>query len=123
MKKKGFIECLTDFMSDTEGLTQEEIATELEELGVDIAELATAAHDIAKRGSAARRLDWRTRAKDKRMEIEELLKCKQMEKVASGLKDKVREILTGSYSQEALFYVEAYFRKRDSFSEKEESDA
>ena len=117
MKKKGFIECLTDFMSDSEGLTQEEIATELEELGIDTAELATAADEIAKRGSAARRLAWRDRAKDRRAEIEELLKSKQIGRTALELKDKVREILMGSYGQGALSYAEAYFRKRDSFSE------
>lgn len=117
MTKKGFIECLTDFMSDSEGLTQEEIATELEELGIDTAELSAAAHEIAKRGSAARRLAWRDRAKDRRVEIEELLKSKQIGRTALALKDKVREILMGSYGQGALSYAEAYFRKRDSFSE------
>ena len=117
MKKRGFIECLTDFMSDSEGLTQEEIATELEELGIDTAELAAAAAEIAKRGSAARRLAWRDRAKDRRAEIEDMLKSKQIGKAAFDLKDKVREILMGSYGQGALSYAEAYFRKRDSFSE------
>lgn len=117
MKKKGFIECLTDFMSDSEGLTQEEIATELEEQGIDTAELAAAADEIAKRGSAARRLAWRDRAKDRRAEIEELLKSKQIGRAALELKDKVREILMGSYGQGVLSYAEAYFRKRDSFSE------
>ena len=117
MKKKGFIECLTDFMSNSEGLTQEEIATELEELGIDTAELAAAADEIAKRGSAARRLAWRDRAKDRRAEIEELLKSKRIGRAALDLKDKVREILMGSYGQGALSYTEAYFRKRESFSE------
>jgi hypothetical protein len=117
MTKKGFMECLTDFMSDSEGLTQEEIATELEELGIDTAELSAAAQEIAKRGSAARRLAWRDRAKDRRVEIEELLKSKQIGRTALALKDKVREILMGRYGQGALSYAEAYFRKRDSFSE------
>jgi len=117
MTKKGFIECLTDFMSDSEGLTQEEIATELEELGIDTAKLAAAADGIAKRGSAARRLAWRDRAKDRRAEIEELLKFKQIEIAALDLKDKAREILMGRYGQGAISYAEAYFRKRDSFSE------
>lgn len=117
MKKKGFIECLTDFMSNSEGLTQEEIATQLEELGIDTAELAAAADEIAKRGSAARRLAWQDRAKDRRAEIEELLKSKQIGRAALDLKDKVREILMGSYGQGALSYTEAYFRKRESFSE------
>jgi hypothetical protein len=117
MKKRGFIECLSDFISDSEGLTQEEIATDLEELGIATAELAAAADEIAKRGSAARRLAWRDRAKDRRAEIEKLLKCKQVGKAAFDLKDKIREILIGSYGQGALSYVEAYFRKRESFSE------
>ncbi len=117
MKKKGFIECLTDFVSDSEGLTQEEIATELEELGIDTAELAAAADEIAKRGSAVRRLAWRDRAKERRAEVKELLKSKQIGRTALELKDKVREILMGSYGQGAFSYAEAYFRKRDSFSE------
>lgn len=117
MKEKGFIECLTGFMSDSEGLTQEEIATELEELGIDTDELASAAYEIAKRGSAARRLTWRDRAKERRAEIEDMLKSKQIGKTALDLKDKVREILMGSYGLGALSYAEAYFRKRDSFSE------
>ena len=96
MKKKGFIECLTDFMSDSEGLTQEEIATELEELGIDTAELATAADEIAKRGSAARRLAWRDRAKDRRAEIEELLKSKQIGRTAGVFrKDQIYSGLIG----------------------------
>jgi len=117
MKKKGFIECLTDFMSDSEGFTPEEIASQLEELGIDTVELAAAADGIAKRGSASRRLAWRDRAKDRRAEIEELLKSKQIGKAAFDLKDKVRQVLMGSYGQGALSYAEAYFRKRDSFSE------
>jgi hypothetical protein len=117
MKKKGFIECLTDFMSDSEGLTQEEIVSELEELGIDTAKLAASADEIAKRGSAARRLAWRDSAKDRRAEIEQFLKSKQIGRAALELKDKVREILMGSYGKGALSYAEAYFRKRDSFSE------
>lgn len=117
MKKKGFIECLTDFMSESEGFTQEEIATDLEELGIDTAELVAAVDEIAKRGSAARRLAWRNRAKDRRAEIEKLLKSKQIGKAAFDLKDKIREILMGGYGQGALSYAEAYFRKRESFAE------
>jgi len=116
MKKKGFIECLTDFMGDSEGLTQEKIASELEELGIDTAELTAAADEIARRGSAARRLAWRDQAKARRAEIEDMLKSKQIGKAALDLKDKVREILMGSYGQGALSHAEAYFRKRDSFS-------
>jgi hypothetical protein len=33
--KKGFIECLTDFMGDSEGQTKEEVVNELEEMGID----------------------------------------------------------------------------------------
>ena len=45
-EKKGFIECLCDFMSDPEGLTQEDMAAELEEQGVDIGQLKSNVAEI-----------------------------------------------------------------------------
>jgi len=114
---KGFIECLSVFMSDSTGLAQEEIMAELQEEGVDTAELERRVTEIVKKDSANRRLAWRDRAKEKRTEIEKILESKQNAIGASNLRDKIMEILRGSYGHDASAYAEAYFHKKEFLSE------
>jgi hypothetical protein len=118
-KRKRFMECLSDFMSDSENLTQEELLSEMEEEGIDTVRLESRVAEIVRKGSAERRLAWLSRAREKREEIEKILESKEFTKGAQSLKNRVKEILKGSYGQAALSYAEAYFRKKESFSEKD----
>ena len=65
IKKKAFLECFSNFMSDSEGLAQEDLAAELKENKIDVNQLKIDVAAVVKRGSAERRLGWRRRAKQK----------------------------------------------------------
>ena len=117
--RKSFIECFSDFISDPGNLTQEELLAELQEEGIDTAQLEKRVAEIVRKGSAERRLSWQRKARERREEIEKILDSKQPAKVAQDLMSKIREILKGNYGQGALSYAEAYFRKKESLSEKD----
>ena len=118
-KDKGFIESFCGFMAEPEGLTREELVAELEDHGIDIASLQKRVAEIVMKGSEERRLAWRNRARQRRAEIEKVLESKRIVIGADNLKKKIKEILEGSYGQEALSYAKAYFRKRETLSEKD----
>ena len=118
-KDKGFIESFCDFMAEPEGLTREELVAELEDHGIDITSLQKRVAEIVMKGSEERRLAWRNRARQRRAEIEKVLESKRIVIGSDNLKKKIKEILEGSYGQEALSYAKAYFRKRETLSEKD----
>jgi hypothetical protein len=117
IKQKSFIECFSDFISEHDDLTQEELLAELKEEGVDFDQLENRVAEIVRKGLKERRLAWQRKARERREEIEKMLESKQPAKVAQDLITKIKKILKGSYGQDALSYVEAYFRKKDSLSE------
>ena len=118
-KDKGFIESFCDFMAEPEGLTMEDLVDELEDHGIDVASLQKRVAKVVMKGSEKRRLAWRNRARQRRARIEKMLESKQIVMGANNLKKKIKEILKGTYGQESLSYAEAYFRKRETLSEKD----
>ena len=116
---KGFIESLTDFLSDPAGLSQEDIVTELQEQGIDTDQLEKRVMEIVKKGSQKRRLGWRERAKERQAKIQQILNSKQSVIEIPNLKNKIMDILQGTYGPDALSHAETYFRKRDAVSEKD----
>lgn len=117
--RKSFMECFYSFMSDPENLTQEEIRTELEELGVDTNQLETRVAEIVKEGSQKRRLAWVKNAREKRIRIEKMFESKKIARESKSLKTKIKEILNGSYGQDAQSYAKAHFRKIESLPERD----
>ena len=117
--RKSFVECFSDFISDPENLTREELLAELQEEGIDTVQLKKRVAEIAKKGSAERRLAWQKKARERWEEIEKILESKQPATAAQDLMSKIRGILKGSYGQGALSYAEAYFRKKECLSEKD----
>ena len=117
--RKTFIECLSDFISDPEGFTQEELLVELQKDGTDIAQLEKRVTEIVRKGSTERRLVWQGKARERREEIVKILESKQPAKATQDLISKIMEILKGNYGQGALSYAETYFRKKESLSEKD----
>lgn len=117
--QKNFMECFCDFMSDPENLTQEEIRTELKDLGIDTEQLEIRVAEIVKRGSQKRRLPWLKNAREKRTKIKKIFESKKIAGGSQNLKTKIKEILKGSYGKAAQSYAEAYFRKLESLSEKD----
>jgi hypothetical protein len=116
---KGFLECFSNFMGDPEGISREELIAELEEEGINVTQLEERVAGIVKRCSETRRLAWRTRAQQRRTEIEMLLRSKRIAVGTANLKKKIMEILEGHYGQGALSHAEAYFRKKDTLSEED----
>jgi len=118
MKKKAFVECFSSFMSDSEGLTQEDLIAELKEQKVDINQLKIDVAEIVKHGSEERRLGWRRHAKQKMEEIEKLIDItKTIPDAAINVKDKIVELIKDSYGPRALTHAEAYFRNKSTLSE------
>jgi len=117
-KKKGFIECFSEFMADSEGLTQEDLTEELKELDIDLNQLQTDIAEIVKCGSGERRLSWRGRA---RKQIEEIGKffetSKTIPTVTSNVKDRIVEFIGNAYGVGALKHAEAYFRNKETLSD------
>ena len=117
MKNKNFSTSLYDFMADTEGLTKEDIISELEVRGVDAKSLGNKISEIVNRCSEERRLAWRVNAKQKRTEMEDLFKSNKGTPSFANLKQKMLDILSGGYGIEASSYAEAYFRNKGDLSE------
>lgn len=117
--RKSFTECVSDFLGDPEGLTPEELDIELEAMNINVATLDLQVAEITKKGSELRRLSWRSRASEKRARIDQMLNSKKLSAQVLDLREKVIQVLQGEYGQAALSYTEAYFRKKDSFSEKD----
>jgi hypothetical protein len=118
-KNKGFIVSFCEFIAEPEGLSREELAAELEDYGINVASLQKRVSEIARKGSEERRLAWRNHALQKRIKIEKNFESKRIKIGADNLKKKIKEILEGSYGQEALSYAETYFRKMDNLSEED----
>lgn len=117
-KKKAFIECFSNFMSDSEGLSQEDLATELKEQKMDVNQLKVDVAEIVKRGSEERRLGWRRRARQKMEEIEKLFGItRTIPNEGMNVKDKITEIIKDIYGPEVLKHAEAYFRNKGALSE------
>lgn len=118
IKKKAFLECFSNFMSDSEGLAQEDLAAELTEQKMDVNQLKIDVAAVVKRGSAERRLGWRRRAKQKMEEIERLLGSAQsIPGSAMNVKDKIAAFIKDTYGPGALDHAEAYFRNKGTLSE------
>jgi len=117
-KKKAFIESFSDFMSDSEGLEQEDLIADLKEQKMDVNQLKIDVAEVVKRGSEERRLGWRRRAKQKIEAIEKLLGCAQ---VIPGsvidVKDRITAFIKDTYGPGALDHAEAYFRNKGTLSE------
>ena len=118
-KDKTLIEGFYNFLEDTEGLTEEDMVSVLKEHGIDASDLKMRVAEVIERGSEKRRMVWRESAQLKRSEIEKLLERRESVSMPADLKSKIRGILAGSFGQEALAYAEAYFRKKDTLTEKD----
>jgi len=117
-EKKAFIECFSNFMSDSEGLAQEDLVAELKEQKIDIDQLKIDVAEIVKRGSEKRRLGWRRHAKQKMEGIEKLIGfTKTIPDAAINAKDKIVEFIKDAYGPGALHHAEAYFRNKVALSE------
>jgi len=117
MQKKEFMECLSDFMSDPEGLTQEDLMADLEEQKIDVNQLKIDVAEIVKRGSEEMRLGWRRRAKQRMEEIKILFEtAKSIPGTVIDIKDKIGEFIKDNYGTER---AEAYFRNKETLSEQD----
>lgn len=117
--KKTFLDCFSDFMSDPSGLAPEDIEEALKQEGVDVPAIEQRVRKLVQEASKKRRLGWRDRAREKREKIERLLQSKGIPAAATGLREKVMEILAGDYGPGALSYAETYFRKKEACSEED----
>ncbi len=120
MKKKGFIECLSNFMSDSEGLAQEDLLAELKEQGIDDGQLKSEVAELVKRGSEEWRLGWRRRARQRMEEVEKLMEITHaVPDAAANIKDRIAGFIKDIYGQGVLQHAEAYFRNKDTLSERD----
>lgn len=117
IQKKDFMECLSNFMSDPEGLTQEDLIADLEEQKIDVGQLRADVAEIVKRGSEEMRLGWKRRAKQRMGEIKKLFEiAKTIPDAAIDVKDKIGEFIRDNYGPE---HAEAYFRNKRALSEQD----
>ena len=120
MQKKEFMECLSNFMSAPEGLTQEDLMADLEEQKIDVNQLKIDVAEIVKRGSEEMRLGWKRRAKQRMGEIKKLFEItKSIPDTAINIKDKMGEFIKDNYGLGAFKHAEAYFRNKGALSEQD----
>jgi hypothetical protein len=119
--KKKFSVAFFEFISDPDGLTLDELRTDLTDLSIDTEKLEKRISAVIKKCSAERRLAWQQNAKNKREAIEKILASM----IASGkdrnedLRNRIKGVLEGRHGQKAFQHAEAYFRKVDSLSERD----
>lgn len=118
-RRTGFMQSLSNFLSDSDDLTKEDLLKELEEEGIDTLRLQERVTEILQRESARRRLAWRDKAQKKRLWIERMLSSREIVPEGSDLSDQIKGILQGSYGEKALSYAQAYFRKKKDLSERD----
>lgn len=118
-KDKTLIQSFYNFLEDPEGVSEEDLIAELQEQGVNVNELEKRVLEIVKKGSEMRRLAWRKKAQDRRLEIEKLLKDRKIISRGDNLESKIKNIFAGKFGHDALTFAEAYFRKKDSLTKKD----
>jgi arginine repressor len=120
MQKKEFMECLSNFMSDPEGLTQEDLMADLKEQKIDVNQLKIDVAEIVKHGSEEMRLGWRRRAKQRMGEIEKLFEStKTISGATINVMDKMGEFIKVNYGLGAFKLAEAYFRNKGELSQQD----
>jgi hypothetical protein len=117
--KKGFLECFSDFLADSEGLSHEDLCAGLQEQGIDVEQLEKRGMEIVRKGSEERRLSWQKLARERRAMIEKVLDSRRPDKGGINLRERIKKVLNGSYGQGALSYAETYFHKIETVSEKD----
>ena len=119
-ERKGFMECFTNFMSDSEGLSKDDLVAELKEQKIDVSQLETNVAEVVKHGSEKMRLGWRQRANQRRKEIEKLFQITEsISGMASNIKGDIGEFIKNTYGPSALNHAEAYFRNKETLSEQD----
>jgi len=116
-KNKRFINNFCDFMSEPEPFDKKEIQTELEELGIDTKELTDKVKKIVIEGSKKWRLSWQKRAKEMHMRIKKIIESKTFDEKKQNIKNKLNEMLSGTYGKNSQSFAETYFRKKDFLTE------
>lgn len=116
---KTLIKNFYNFLEDTEGLMEEDMVSALKDHGIDISGLKMRVADVVKKGSEKRRMAWRKIAQAERSKIEKLLSHKKIPSMPINLQAKIEGILIGNFGQKAFAYAEAYFRKKDTLTEKD----
>ena len=110
------IKSFYNFIKDTEGLSEEDITSVLEEHNIDLSNLKMKVDEVVKKGSEKRRMAWRETAQIERSKIKKLLSRKNIP-MLTDLKAKIEDILAGNFGQQASEYAEAYFRKKETITE------
>lgn len=115
---KTLLKSFFNFMGDTEGLAEEDIVSALNDHNIDVPNLKLRVAEVVKKGSEKRRMAWRETAQKERSRIEKLFKSKSIT-MPTNLKEKIESILAGNFGHQASEYAEAYFRKKEAFTEKD----
>lgn len=118
-KDKTLIQNIYNFLEDSEGISEEDIIAELQEYGLDVDKLEKRVLEVVKKGSEMRRLAWRKKVQERRAEIEKMFEDRKAVSKDDNLERKIKNILAGNFGQDALSFAEAYFRKKDSLTEKD----
>jgi argininosuccinate synthase len=115
-----FLDRLTDFLTDFPKRAKEEMRGDLLAKGVNPEQTVQRVQETVRTNLEEHRLSWLKQAKQERCEI--LAKLESIKpSVSSGkleeIKDKIINILSEQFNQEALTEVHIHFRKLESITE------
>lgn len=116
-----YLDNLTDFLTNCEGLSKEDLKEELRTEGIDPDELILKVNQLVKTKLKEAKGAWREKAHIKR---EALLKQMKQAKYnipesLSELKEKIKEMISGTYGGEIQNYAQAYFRNLEEITEED----
>lgn len=116
-----YLNNLADFLTNIEGLSQEELKEELRVEGINPDELISKVNQLVKSKLKEAKGAWKEKAHIKR---EALLKQMKLAKYnipesLSELKEKIKEMLSGAYGGKIQNYAQAYFRNLEEITEED----
>lgn len=116
-----YLDNLTDFLTNCEGLSKEELKEELRTEGIDPNELISKVNQLVETKLKEAKGAWREKAHVKR---EALLKQIEQAKYdvpkdLSEVKEKIKKMLSGTYGGKIQNYAQAYFRNLEEITEED----
>lgn len=116
-----FLDNLTDFFTDFEGLSKEDLKEELRNEGINPEDLISKVNQLVKSKLKEVKGAWKKAANEKRKSLLEQMSFAKYDipKSFSELKGKVKEMLSGNYGNDIKGYAQTYFRNLEEITEED----
>jgi hypothetical protein len=117
----NFLDNLTDFLTDFEGLTGEELRLEVEAQGINAENLVLKVNNLVESKLKEAKTAWKVAAKQKRTFLLSLIESTNISVPSniSELKLNIQNMLSGGYGADTQNCAQAYFRNLEEITEQD----